>query len=158
MNRRPNRRGDPSGEWRKRELGGASEAAPATAEDAPPSPTPGEERPPAVRGSDPYNQADDATPPAEPARRRSLDDMRRLSEAIKTAPNWTRPGKSGSAALYKRLDAMRTELQRTLDEINSLRAGAARDASHHVRELMVQLRDAAHHLGEAINDLVPPGN
>jgi hypothetical protein len=157
MTRRLNRRGDPSGEWRKRERPGAAEPAPPADADASTVAAPGAARSPAARGSDPYNQDEDA-PPAGPARRRSLDDMRRLSEAIKTAPNWTRPGKSGSAALYKRLDAMRAELQRTLDEINSLRAGAARDASHNVRELMVLLRDAAHHLGEAINSLVPPGN
>ena len=154
MSKRPHPRGDPSGEWRKGESGAAAGPNPSSEQaeaDAlalvgTPQPAP---------GSDPYNQTDEASPPpSQPLRRRSLDDMRRLSEAIKSAPTWTPPGKPATAALYRRLEALRVELQRSLDEINSLRAGA--QGEHHPRTLLVQLRDAAHHLGEAVKSLVTP--
>ena len=154
MSKRPHPRGDPSGEWRKGERGtsaagdpdsGRTDADALALTDAPQPAT----------GSDPYNQADEpSAPPPDPGQRRSLDDMRRLSEAIKSAPTWTPPGKSATAALYRRVEALRVELQRSLDEINSLRTGA--QGGHHPRTLLVQLRDAAHHLGEAVKSLLAP--
>jgi hypothetical protein len=150
MSKRSHQRGDPSGEWRRHEGGGA----PGRPEHPDPAATdelaPGE-IPARGPGSDPYNQ-DDKPEEGPESPRRSLDDMRRLSEAIKTAPTWTAPKKSGTVALVRRLDALRVDLQRILDEINGLRQGG-RDESH-ARALMVQLRDAAHHLGEAINSLL----
>jgi len=45
----------------------------------------------AVPGTDPYNRATPPTQrPSEKSGRRLLDDMRRLSETIKTSPYWTR--------------------------------------------------------------------
>src|SRR5579859_7510200 len=41
-------------------------------------------------GSDPYNQAGTAPPDTKASRRRTLDDMRELSEHIKTSKHWTR--------------------------------------------------------------------
>jgi len=104
-------------------------------------------------GSDPYNLVRGTSQlAAEPRQPRSLDDMRRLSDAIRTAPNWTRPRSTTSSALYRRLGELRGELERTLAEVQGLREGASASAAanRHLVELMGQLRDAVYHLEGAV--------
>jgi len=101
--------------------------------------------------SDPYNLTDKTSQPtADGTQRRSLDDMRRLSDAIKAAPSWTRPQTTVSSALYRRLGELRLDLERTLAEIRSVQAGVSRSADRQLVELVGHLREVASHLEAAI--------
>jgi hypothetical protein len=129
---------DPNGEWR---------AQPNLAEAKPPRR--------GTPGADPYNQIRESSPAAsEKSKRRSLDDMRRLSETIKGAPTWTAPKRTSSADLDRRLAALRTELERVLAELRVLGEAAA-DPVNLSAELIGQLKDAACHLEDALDQLIP---
>ena len=105
-------------------------------------------------GADPYNVANSKPQPVvEPTRTRSLDDLRRLSEAIKTTPQWMRPQKTTTSAMYRRLEELRVELQRALKEVQAFREGGAGSDNRHVIELMGKLRDATFHLEGAVKCL-----
>ena len=45
---------------------------------------------PHAQGSNPYDQTNPASKPVDSPKRRSLDDMRQLSEKIKKSKQWTR--------------------------------------------------------------------
>ena len=106
-------------------------------------------------GADPYNQVKESPPAApEKSKRRSLDDMRRLSETIKGAPTWSAPKKTSSADLDRRLAALRAELERVLAEIKAL-AEVAADPVNRSVQLIGQLKDAACHLEDALDHLIP---
>jgi hypothetical protein len=108
-------------------------------------------------GADPYNLINEKTQITDAARRRSLDDMRRLSEAIKSTPKWTRPQKTTTSALYRRLSELRSDLEHALAEIQGIREGAAGAANPHLIELLGQLRDVTFHLEGAITSLRSAG-
>lgn len=139
VSKKPATHGDSAREWR---------APPPLAETKPPrrgSP-----------GADPYNQVREPLPPVAPekSKRRSLDDMRRLSETIKGAPTWTAPKKTSSADFDRRLTAVRAELERVLAEIKVLGETAAEPAN--VSDGIIgQLKDAACHLEDALDHLIP---
>ncbi len=106
---------------------------------------------PKKTASDPYNLTNKTSQPtADGTRRRSLDDMRRLSDAIRAAPSWTRPQTTASSALYRRLEELRADLERTLSEIRGIQAGVPSSADRHLVEVIGQLRDVAYHLEDAI--------
>jgi hypothetical protein len=138
MSKKPATNGDPTGEWRaqpdlavtKRPRRGAP-------------------------GADPYNQIKESPAVApDKGKRRSLDDMRRLSETIKGAPTWTPPKRASSADLDRRLAGLRAELERVLVEIRVLGEAAA-DPVNLSAELLGQLKDAACHLEDALDHLIP---
>ena len=112
---------------------------------------------PGADGADPCNLINEKTQISDAARRRSLDDMRRLSEAIKRTPHWTRPQRATTSALYRRLSGLRGDLERALAEIQGIREGAAGAANRHVIELLGQLRDVTFHLEGAITSLRTAG-
>lgn len=107
----------------------------------------------AVEGADPYNLVSEKTQITDQVRRRSLDDMRRLSEAIKNTPQWAPPQKTTRSALYRELSELRTALERALAEIKAIREGAADTANDHVVELAGELRNVAYHLEGALISL-----
>jgi len=84
--------------------------------------------------------------------------MRRLSEAIKTTPNWTPPKRSSHGAVYKRLALMRGALERTLAELLSVIEGSAQLSDREAVSLVSQLRAAAYHLESSIDYLKPLGD
>ena len=102
-------------------------------------------------GSDPYN----STSAQRVAAKRSLDDMRRLSEDIRTAPTWAPPPRSPASDLALRVAGLRVELERVLMELERLSAGAVDPADVQGGEQRRQMRDAARHLDDAIDRLVP---
>ena len=107
----------------------------------------------AVAGADPYNLLKEKPEITDQARPRSLDDMRRLSHSIKSTPQWTRPQKTTTSALYRRLAELRGDLERVLAEIEAIREGAAGTGNRHVVELVGELRSAAYQLEGAIASL-----
>jgi hypothetical protein len=103
-------------------------------------------------GSDPYN-----TTSARPdtGSKRSLDDMRRLSEDIRTAPTWVAPRRRVASELSLRVASLRVELERVLTELESLAAGTVDASELQAAEQRRQLRDAVRYLEDAIDRLVP---
>ena len=93
MSEKPERKSDTTGEWRART---GKHRSIDTERLRTLDGTPGGEEGSAetIAGADPYNHA---TPPARDpttrSTRRSLDDMRRLSESIKKSPFWNRSRK-----------------------------------------------------------------
>jgi hypothetical protein len=133
----------------------ATHADPATDWHAQPSLT--ESKPPrrGTPGADPYNQIKESPPVApQKSKRRSLDDMRRLSETIKGAPTWSAPKRTSSADFDRRLAVLRADLERVLAEIKVLGEAAA-DPVNASGELLGQLKDAACHLEDALDHLIP---
>jgi hypothetical protein len=89
MSQEPELKCDSTGEWRAR-TGTHHQIDTARLRALDGTPCVDEEAP----GTDPYNHTTPAQqPPSEKSRRRSLDDMRQLSEKIKKSPNWGRPQK-----------------------------------------------------------------
>lgn len=111
----------------------------------------------AVEGADPYNRVNEKTEITDQVRRRSLDDMRRLSEAIKSTAQWTRPQKTTNSTLCRQLSDLRTTLERVLAEIKGIREGASDSASRHVVEVTAQLESTVFHLECAIISLRAAG-
>ena len=137
VSKKPATNGDPSGEWHAQSL----------AETKPPRR--------GTPGADPYNQIKESPPAApEKSKRRSLDDMRRLSETIKGAPTWTAPKRTSSADLDRRLADLRAELERVLAQVRVLGEAAA-DPVNLSAELTGPLKDAACHLEDALDHLIP---
>lgn len=105
-----------------------------------------------AEGSDPYNRA---SPSASKNKNRSLDDMRELSEAIKSAPTWTPPEKT--TALAQRVAALGAQLELALAELGNLSSGLSDPADCRAGELKQQLVRAANYVEEALDCLPPPG-
>jgi hypothetical protein len=103
-------------------------------------------------GSDPYN----STSAEVAAAKRSLDDMRRLSDEIKTAPTWVPPRRALVSEQTLRLAGLRVELERVLTELERLTAGAIDPSDLQAGEQRRQIRDAARYLEDAIDRLMPP--
>lgn len=104
-----------------------------------------------ISGADPYNQVvTEKKQMTDEARRRSLDDMRRLSEDIKSAPQWTRPQKTMASAVDLRLSDLCTTLERALAEIEGIHKGAASPVNP---DILARLRSAAYHLESALTSL-----
>jgi hypothetical protein len=102
-------------------------------------------------GSDPYN-----SPTAKRvAAKRSLDDMRRLSEDIRTAPTWVPPPRDLASDLALRVAGLRVELERVLTELERLTAAAVDPADVQGTDQRRQIRDAVRYLEDAIDRLVP---
>jgi hypothetical protein len=138
-----------------------------TTSDAPAANTPGElslaDTQRLVSG-DPYNNKNRvATPkpaaphkPVDPNRRRSLDDMRQLSQDIRSAPTWVSPKRDASQELAQNLAGLRVELERALAQLRILRTMDPDPSDQRAAEMMEQLRDAARHLEQTISALLPP--
>lgn len=103
--------------------------------------------------ADPYNTAAQQTS-EEKSKRRSLDDMRRLSETIKSAPSRT-PHKKTSAP-HQRLAPLRGQLECALIEVKSIYREAQDCMDQKAAEMLIeQLRDAAEHIECALDELMP---
>ena len=102
-----------------------------------------------VAGADPYNQTRQPTSaPFDKTKRRSLDDMRKLSDAIKRAPTWTPPEKIRAVQLVQRLAMLRGELERVVAEIRELSQTGSAPADVGPID---QLTEAAEHLANALD-------
>jgi hypothetical protein len=118
----------------------------------------GTSKTPEPPGSDPYNRADEPAPADETAKRRSLDDMRRLSETIKNAPRSKQAAKTSPEGLFEgpaRMAMLRADLERVLSEIGVLCAVGVAPGDVARANRIEQLHRAAYHLEEAINWLTP---
>jgi hypothetical protein len=108
-------------------------------------------------GSDPYNRTIGAPGP-DKEKRRSLDDMRRLSDYIKSASTWEEQRPERLAAgeqLFLQLAGLRVELERVLTEFDRLDVGDIDPGDLQAVTLRSQLRDAARSVEEAIIHLTP---
>jgi hypothetical protein len=103
-------------------------------------------------GSDPYNSS--SAKPAT-ASKRALDDMRRLSEDIRTASTWVAPRRNVASELSLRVASLRVELERVLTELERLASGSVDPSDLQAADQRRQLRDAARYLEDAIDRLVP---
>ena len=103
-------------------------------------------------GSDPYNSSS-AKP--QTASKRSLDDMRRLSEDIRTAPTWVAPRRNVASELSLCVASLRVDLERALTELERLASGTVDPSDLQAADQRRQLRDAARYLEDAIDRLVP---
>jgi hypothetical protein len=100
--------------------------------------------------ADPYNQKLEDAP-----KRRSLDDMRRLSEAIKGTNKWQPQGET--SAFAKQLMALRVDLERSLRGAEGLHEEAILSADKQPMQRMAKkLRGAVDHIKGALEDLIPP--
>jgi len=109
-------------------------------------------------GSDPYNSTIGAPPGPEKEKRRSLDDMRRLSDYIRSASTWEsqRPERlAAGEQLFLQLAGLRVELERVLAEFDRLDVGDINPGDLQAVRLRSQLRDAARSVEEAIIHLTP---
>jgi hypothetical protein len=109
-------------------------------------------------GSDPYNRAGEPALDPSETKRRTLDDMRRLSESIKNAPRWEQPAKISPEPLFEqmaRMAMLRANLERTLSEIEALSAAGVPPSDGAMARLRQQLLRATHHLEDAIDCLMP---
>jgi len=148
------KRGDRTGQWRTR-------AAPATEGAVPPEVVildPGlslADETPKRSSSDPYNRANPhAAPVAEPAKRRSLDDMRHLSDAIKSAKTWAPPPKTEDAAAADAAVArLRANLARMLADIAPLTRSDA-EPTHPQAIRALQFRNIAAQLQQLLDCLL----
>ena len=105
-------------------------------------------------GSDPYNR-EPAAPAGEVSKRRSLDDMRQLSES-KKAPHRQAPAQTQEPfERMARMAMLRTDLERALTEIETLAASGVTPGDLVMTHLRKQLCRAAHHLDEVIDCLMP---
>ena len=107
---------------------------------------------------DPYNKT---IPPvlqtSSDRKRRSLDDMRRLSENIKAASTWVRPQKKNqktATELARNFTSVRAVLERVLAGMERLRNRPVDRTDPRVVALMEQLQDSTRHLEEAVACLV----
>ena len=108
-------------------------------------------------GSDPYNNTI-AAPGPDKEKRRSLDDMRRLSDYIRSASTWEsqRPERlAAGEQLFLQLAGLRVELERVLAEFDRLDVGDINPGDLQAVTLRSQLRDAARSVEEAIIHLTP---
>ena len=146
------KRGDPTGEWRTRPAGEPTGVPPAAvildpglslAEEAPKRPN-----------SDPYNRANaQATVAADPGKRRSLDDMRTLSDAIKSAKSWAPPRKAAEAAADAAVASLRASLARMLTDIAPL-TRSDEDPTHPQAIRALQFRNIAAQLQQLLDCLL----
>ncbi len=105
--------------------------------------------------SDPYNRANpQAAPAPEPGKRRSLDDMRHLSDAIKSAKTWAPPQKAeDAAAADAAVTRLRANLARMLADIGPLTRSDA-EPTHPAAIRALQFRNIAAQLQQLLDCLL----
>ncbi len=104
--------------------------------------------------SDPYNRANpSAAPVADPGKRRSLDDMRHLSDAIKSAKTWAPPQKAEDAAADAAVARLRANLARMLADIAPLTRSDA-EPTHPEAIRALQFRNIAAQLQQLLDCLL----
>jgi hypothetical protein len=102
--------------------------------------------------ADPYNKKSEQS---ALAKRRSLDDMRRLSEAIKAGAQWT--PQNESSAFFDRLAALRADLECTCKRVEALYGEALHSTCEQSAQGMAeQLRNAVDQIENALDELMPP--
>jgi hypothetical protein len=99
--------------------------------------------------ADPYNHK--TLEQTDPPKRRSLDDMRRLSDAIKQNAKWA--PESQPAGFFERLGALRSDLECALKGVDALFEEALLQQGMH--DLAEQLRNATNHIENALDELMP---
>lgn len=99
--------------------------------------------------ADPYNHKKHEQ--TDPPKRRSLDDMRRLSNAIKENAKWS--PESQPAGFFERLGALRGDLECALKGVDGLFEEALLQQG--MRDLAEQLRNAMNHIENALDELMP---
>jgi len=103
---------------------------------------------------DPYNRVSSAPPAAaEKNLRRSLDDMRQLSERIKDASTWSAPPKVSAAEFERRLQEVRVKVDRVGAELKALNDAASDPANRQNVEFVVRLSDAMQYLRKVYESL-----
>ena len=133
------RSADPAGEWRLVDTPRAGK---------------GRGRAPA-HGADPYNRLVKEARSAEPAKARSLDDMRRLSAQIQKAPTWVPPPTVASEELLVRMAGLRSRLERCLEQVNGLGKSVPQPGDLRTEGLLARLQQSGRHLQDALDELAP---
>jgi len=147
------KRGDPTGEWRvKRALEPHEDVPPdAVILDAGLSLAEESQK---HASSDPYNRiTSPALPTADPGKRRSLDDMRHLSHAIKSAKTWEPPQRSQSGGAGVTVAKLRADLARMVAEVAPLTRSDAEPEHPHARRAL-QFRNFAAQLQHLLDCLL----
>jgi hypothetical protein len=146
------KRGERTGQWRTRAGPAHESAVPPAAVILDPGLSLVDESP-QRSSSDPYNRASPhAVPVAEPGKRRSLDDMRHLSDAIKSAKSWTPPQKAEDAAAAA-VARLRANLARMLADIAPLTRSDA-EPTHPEAVRALQFRNIAAQLQQLLDCLL----